>query len=122
MSPDRGCKPLSEISPDKMDVNLQVNDPRNATKEMSPVMGTCNPFHRDVNLEGATCNQKPGKLPLIFGQYITHTPLPSAVHSVAVDPTLGYFVGNLGGGVYWVTDGSYSNMFMVSTHGVIVVE
>ncbi|KAJ7044419.1 beta-lactamase-like protein [Mycena alexandri] len=53
---------------------------------------------------------------------IQFAPLPSAVHSVAVDPTLGYFVGNLGGGVYWVTDGSYSNMFMVSTHGVIVVD
>ena len=53
---------------------------------------------------------------------IQFAPLPSAVDSVAIDPTLGYFVGILGGGVYWVTDGSYNNMFMVSTHGVIVVE
>ncbi|KAJ7934242.1 beta-lactamase-like protein [Mycena leptocephala] len=53
---------------------------------------------------------------------IQFAPLPSAVDSVAIDPTLGYFVGNLGGGVYWVTDGSYNNMFMVSTHGVIVVD
>ncbi|KAJ7877945.1 hypothetical protein B0H14DRAFT_3435813 [Mycena olivaceomarginata] len=51
---------------------------------------------------------------------IQFAPLPSAVDSVAIDPTLGYFVGNLGGGVYWVMDGSYN--FMVSTHGVIVVD
>ncbi|KAJ7363000.1 beta-lactamase-like protein, partial [Mycena albidolilacea] len=49
-------------------------------------------------------------------------PLPSAVDLVAIDPTLGYFVGNLAGGVHWVTDGSYNNMFLVSTHGVIVVD
>ncbi|KAJ7717345.1 beta-lactamase-like protein [Mycena metata] len=53
---------------------------------------------------------------------IQFAPLPRAVDSVAIDPKLGYFVGNLGGGTYWVTDGSYSNMFMVSTHGVIVVD
>ncbi|KAJ7836794.1 beta-lactamase-like protein [Mycena olivaceomarginata] len=53
---------------------------------------------------------------------IQFAPLPGAVDSVAIDPTLGYFVGNLGGGVYWVTDGWYNNMFMVSTHGVIVVD
>ncbi|KAJ7048934.1 beta-lactamase-like protein, partial [Mycena amicta] len=33
----------------------------------------------------------------------------------------GYFVGDLGHGAYWVTDGTYTNMFLVSTHGVIVV-
>ncbi|KAJ7454321.1 beta-lactamase-like protein [Mycena galericulata] len=49
-------------------------------------------------------------------------PLPSAADSVPIDPALGYFVGNLGGGAYWVTDGLYSNMFLVSTQGVIVVD
>jgi hypothetical protein len=53
---------------------------------------------------------------------IQFAPLPSTADSVPIDPTLGYFVGDLGGGVHWVTDGAYSNMFLVSTHGVIVVE
>ncbi|KAJ7501534.1 beta-lactamase-like protein [Mycena galericulata] len=53
---------------------------------------------------------------------IQFAPLPSIVDPAPIDPTLGYFVGDLGGGVYWVTDGSYSNMFLVSTQGVIVVD
>ncbi|KAJ7258278.1 beta-lactamase-like protein [Mycena rebaudengoi] len=53
---------------------------------------------------------------------IQFAPLPSTADSVPIDPRLGYFVGDLGGGVYWVTDGSYSNMFLVSTHGVILVD
>lgn len=48
--------------------------------------------------------------------------LPNITDSVSINQTLGYFVGHLGGGAYWVTDGTYSNMFLVSTHGVIVVE
>jgi hypothetical protein len=53
---------------------------------------------------------------------IQFAPLPSTIDPVPIDPRLGYFVGDLGGGVYWVTEGTYSNMFLVSTHGVIVVE
>ncbi|KAJ6540452.1 beta-lactamase-like protein [Mycena capillaripes] len=53
---------------------------------------------------------------------IQFAPLPSTVNPVKIDPAFGYFVGDLGGGLYWVTDGSYSNMFLVSTHGVIVVD
>ncbi|KAJ7457318.1 beta-lactamase-like protein [Mycena latifolia] len=53
---------------------------------------------------------------------IQFAPLTSNVDPVHIDPTLGYFVGDLGGGVYWVTDGLYSNMFLVSTHGVIMVD
>ncbi|KAJ7203268.1 beta-lactamase-like protein [Mycena pura] len=53
---------------------------------------------------------------------IQFAPLPSTVDSPPIDPALGYFVGNLGGGVYWVTEGVYSNMFLVSTHGVILVD
>ncbi|KAJ7184822.1 beta-lactamase-like protein [Mycena filopes] len=49
-------------------------------------------------------------------------PLPAAVHTVTIDPKLGYFVGDLGKGAYWVNDGIYSMMFMVSTQGVIVVD
>jgi hypothetical protein len=53
---------------------------------------------------------------------IQFAPLPSTVDPVWIDPKLGYSVGDLGGGVYWVTEGMYTNMFIVSTHGVIVVE
>ncbi|KAF8196215.1 beta-lactamase-like protein [Mycena galopus ATCC 62051] len=53
---------------------------------------------------------------------IQFAPVPNTVNSVNISATLGYFVGDLGGGAYWVTDGAYSNMFLVSTHGVIVVD
>jgi hypothetical protein len=53
---------------------------------------------------------------------IQFAPLPTIVDPVTIDPALGYFVGDLGRGLYWVTEGAYSNMFLVSTHGVIVVE
>ncbi|KAJ7920190.1 beta-lactamase-like protein [Mycena leptocephala] len=53
---------------------------------------------------------------------IQFAPLPSTADPVKIDPELGYFVGDLGGGVYWVTEGMYTNMFIVSTHGVIVVD
>jgi hypothetical protein len=53
---------------------------------------------------------------------IQFAPLPSTVDPVPINATLGYFVGDLGGGAYWVTEGVYTNMFLVSTHGVIVVE
>ncbi|KAJ6497933.1 beta-lactamase-like protein [Mycena vulgaris] len=53
---------------------------------------------------------------------IQFAPLPSIVDPVPIPPELGYFVGDLGGGLYWVTEGAYSNMFLVSTHGVIVVD
>lgn len=34
----------------------------------------------------------------------------------------GYYVGSYGGGAYWVTDGLYNSMFVVSDEGVIVVD
>lgn len=34
----------------------------------------------------------------------------------------GYHVGSYGGGAYWVTDGLYNSMFIVSDEGVIVVD
>ncbi|KAJ7796995.1 hypothetical protein B0H14DRAFT_3157729 [Mycena olivaceomarginata] len=46
----------------------------------------------------------------------------STVDAAPINATLGYFVGDLGGGAYWVTEGVYTNMFLVSTHGVIVVD
>jgi len=37
-------------------------------------------------------------------------------------PESGYFYEHLGDGTYWITDGSYQSMFVVSTEGVIVVD
>jgi len=34
----------------------------------------------------------------------------------------GYYVGSYGGGAYWVTDGFWNSMFIVSDEGVIVVD
>ncbi len=34
----------------------------------------------------------------------------------------GYYVGSYGGGAYWVTDGLYNSMFIVSDKGVIVID
>ncbi len=41
------------------------------------------------------------------------------------DPVIdskGYYVGNYGRGAYWVTDGLYNSMFVVSDEGVIVID
>lgn len=41
------------------------------------------------------------------------------------DPVIdskGYYVGSYGGGAYWVTDGFWNSMFVVSDEGVIVID
>ena len=48
-------------------------------------------------------------------------PAPDAL-GPAVDPKIGYRVEDLGSGTYLVTDGIYQAMFLVSTHGVILVD
>jgi glyoxylase-like metal-dependent hydrolase (beta-lactamase superfamily II) len=45
-----------------------------------------------------------------------------AVADARVDPKLGYLVRPLGDGVFWLTDGAYSTMFMVTSDGVIAVD
>jgi glyoxylase-like metal-dependent hydrolase (beta-lactamase superfamily II) len=39
-----------------------------------------------------------------------------------VPPEKGYFVQEVRDGLYWVTDGAYNTMFLVSTQGVIAVD
>lgn len=39
-----------------------------------------------------------------------------------IDPEKGYHVEEIGGGVYWLTEGVYQVMFMVTDEGVIVVD
>jgi glyoxylase-like metal-dependent hydrolase (beta-lactamase superfamily II) len=48
-----------------------------------------------------------------------------ATEQTIEDPVIGsagYHVGSYGGGAYWVTDGLYNSMFVVSDEGVIVVD
>src|SRR5438045_5592675 len=54
-----------------------------------------------------------------FGQ---DKPSVTRFSSPAIPPDKGYFVQEIGGGVYWVTDGLYNTMFIVSSAGVIAVD
>lgn len=49
-------------------------------------------------------------------------PIPPTVYDPDVDLSGGYFVGEIGDGLYWVTEGVYQMMFMVTNQGVIVVD
>lgn len=51
-----------------------------------------------------------------------YTPLTEAQMGPPIDPTKGYRIDNLGGGVYAVGDGIYSTMFVVSDVGVILAD
>jgi glyoxylase-like metal-dependent hydrolase (beta-lactamase superfamily II) len=48
-------------------------------------------------------------------------PVPSIAHGPAI-PAAGYLVGEIRGGLYWVTDGVYQCMFLVTGQGVIVAD
>jgi glyoxylase-like metal-dependent hydrolase (beta-lactamase superfamily II) len=52
----------------------------------------------------------------------TTAPIPDAAFGPAVDHGKGYFVGEIRGGLYWVTDGIYQVMFLTTGEGVIVVD
>lgn len=67
------------------------------------------------------------KLYLIFISLISmlHVGSAYAADQSIEDPVIGkkgYHVGSYGGGAYWVTDGLYNSMFVVSDQGVIVVD
>ena len=49
-------------------------------------------------------------------------PIPGKAFGPAVDPEKGYFVEELGDGLYWVTEGTYQVMFLTTGEGVIVVD
>src|ERR687894_1840476 len=50
----------------------------------------------------------------------------SGIPETAIGPTIppekGYFVEEIGDGLYWVTDGSYNTMFLVTDEGVVAVD
>jgi glyoxylase-like metal-dependent hydrolase (beta-lactamase superfamily II) len=58
------------------------------------------------------------------------TPMPgqqaASSPKIGIAPTIppekGYFVQEIRGGLYWVTDGLYNTMFLVSSEGVIAVD
>ncbi|MDQ4014981.1 MAG: MBL fold metallo-hydrolase [Thermoproteota archaeon] len=54
------------------------------------------------------------------------TPSSSSIPEAAIGPTIppekGYFVEEIRDGLYWVTDGSYNTMFLVTDEGVVAVD
>ena len=50
-----------------------------------------------------------------------YAPVPASAFGPAVNES-GYFVGRIGGNLYWVTDGFLQAMFLTTTEGVVVVD
>src|SRR5215813_1971296 len=48
--------------------------------------------------------------------------IPSVGSVPIIQPEKGYFVQEIRGGLYWVTDGLYNTIFLVSSGGVIAVD
>ena len=48
--------------------------------------------------------------------------IPEAAKGPTIPPEKGYLVQEIRGGLYWVTDGSYNTMFMVTDQGVVAVD
>lgn len=53
---------------------------------------------------------------------INFLPIPNGTVPTRADPTTGYYLEHLGSGTYFITEGAYQTMFLVSTIGVIVVD
>ena len=49
-------------------------------------------------------------------------PVPDIAKGVPIDQTKGYFVEEIKDGLYWVTEGAYTAMFLTTGKGVIVVD
>ncbi len=49
-------------------------------------------------------------------------PLPEAAKGVPIPPDKGYYVKEIADGLYWVTEGVYTTMFLTTGEGVIVVD
>jgi glyoxylase-like metal-dependent hydrolase (beta-lactamase superfamily II) len=48
--------------------------------------------------------------------------IPEAAIGPTIPPEKGYLVEEIGGGLYWVTEGSYNTMFLVTDEGVAAVD
>jgi glyoxylase-like metal-dependent hydrolase (beta-lactamase superfamily II) len=64
--------------------------------------------------------------PMLIGLFsMLYIGVASAAEKSVEVPVIGpkgYHVGSYGGGAYWVTNGLYNSMFIVSNEGVIVVD
>ena len=49
-------------------------------------------------------------------------PVPDAARGVAIPQDKGYYVEEIADGLYWVTEGAYTTMFLTTGEGVIVVD
>lgn len=52
----------------------------------------------------------------------TEEVLPDVAFGVSIDPEKGYHVETLGDGLYWLTEGTYTTMFLTTGEGVIVMD
>lgn len=48
--------------------------------------------------------------------------IPEAAIGPAIPPEKGYLVEEIRGGLYWITDGSYNTMFLVTDEGVVAID
>lgn len=55
-------------------------------------------------------------------QVVTVAPVPANAFGVEIPQDKGYFVEEINDGVYWVTEGTYQVMFVVTGRGVVVVD
>lgn len=53
---------------------------------------------------------------------IDFLPVPNGTVPTRVDPKTGYYLEHLGFGTYFITEGAYQTLFLVSTVGVILVD
>ena len=49
-------------------------------------------------------------------------PVPASAYGPPIDPAKGYYVEEINNGLYWVTEGSYTLMFLVTDEGVVIVD
>jgi glyoxylase-like metal-dependent hydrolase (beta-lactamase superfamily II) len=49
-------------------------------------------------------------------------PVPASAYGVPIDPEKGYFVEEIADGLYWITEGAYTLMFLTTGEGVIIVD
>jgi glyoxylase-like metal-dependent hydrolase (beta-lactamase superfamily II) len=49
-------------------------------------------------------------------------PVPETAYGPPIDPEKGYFVEELSDGLYWLTEGAYTLIFLTTGEGVIVVD
>jgi glyoxylase-like metal-dependent hydrolase (beta-lactamase superfamily II) len=57
-----------------------------------------------------------------FSSVTNQSSIPEAAIGPTIPPEKGYLVEEIRGGLYWVTDGAYNTMFMVTDEGVVAID